>query len=79
MAGGKARRRSDRGVKVSNGQPVKTGQILIRNLSAYKAGINVKGRGTIFSLCAGKVRFSKKKTPYGKIGTYVDVVPAQSA
>lgn len=38
MAGGKSTPKKDVGIKISNGQLVKTGQILARGLSAYKAG-----------------------------------------
>lgn len=74
MAGGKARRRTDRGVKVSAGEIVKTGEILIRGLSIYKAGLNVKGVGTLYSLRQGKVSFSKRKTPHGQVRTFVNVL-----
>ncbi|HTY44704.1 MAG TPA: 50S ribosomal protein L27 [Patescibacteria group bacterium] len=78
MAGGKATPKKDKGVKVSSGQLVKTGQILIRGLSTYKAGRNVRGLATIYSLCSGKVSFSKKKTPHGQMRTFVNVLPEAS-
>lgn len=62
------------GVKVSGGQAIKTGQIIIRQKGAlYKAGKNVKlGRDfTAFSLIDGVVRFSKR---FGK--TVVNVEQA---
>jgi len=74
MAGGKATPKKDKQVKVSSGQPVKAGQILIRGLSIYKAGQNVKGLGTMFALCPGKVYFSRKKTPHGKFRTFINVL-----
>lgn len=74
MAGGKARRRTDRGHKVAAGETVKTGTILIRGLSIYKAGLNARGVGTIYSLRDGKVSFSRKKTPHGKVRTFVNVL-----
>jgi ribosomal protein L27 len=76
MAGGKATPKKDVSVKVSSGQLVKTGQILVRGLSTYKAGVNVRGLATIYALCNGKVSFSKKKTPHGKMRTFVNVLPA---
>jgi ribosomal protein L27 len=76
MAGGKATPKKDKCIKVSSGQPVKTGQILVRGISAYKAGENVKGRGILFSLCEGKVYFSRKKTSRGKVRTFINVLPA---
>ncbi|MGE5197093.1 MAG: 50S ribosomal protein L27 [Deltaproteobacteria bacterium] len=75
MAGGKATPKKDKGLKVSSGQPVKSGQILSKGLSIYKSGKNAKGIGTIFSLCAGTVYFSKKKTGHGKFRTFVNVKP----
>lgn len=76
MAGGKARPKKDKALKISNGELVKTGQILARGLNVYKAGINVKGRGTLHALCAGKIYFIKKKTPHGKFRTFINVQPA---
>jgi ribosomal protein L27 len=76
MAGGKSTPKKDIGVKVSGGETVKTGQILVRGFSHYKAGINTKGIGTIFALSSGKVSFGKKKTPHGKMRTFVNVIPA---
>ena len=56
---------------------VKTGQILIRGIDTYKAGINVKGLGTLQAQCPGKVYFTKKKTSHGKVRTYVNVKPVE--
>lgn len=75
MAGGKARPKKDTALKISGGQSVKTGKILCRGINAYKAGLNAKGSGTIFALCAGKVYFIKKKTPHGKFRTFINVAP----
>lgn len=77
MAGGKATAKKDEQLKVSAGQPVKTGQILCRHLNMYKPGKNVKGAGSMFSLCPGKVYFTRKKTPHGKMRTFINVMPAQ--
>lgn len=76
MAGGKARPKKDTGLKVTGGQTVKTGQILARNISAYKAGKNVKGIDTLFALCSGTIAFSRKKTPHGRFKTFINVLPA---
>ncbi|MFA5410429.1 MAG: 50S ribosomal protein L27 [Candidatus Omnitrophota bacterium] len=76
MAGGKARPKKDKALKISNGESVKTGQILARGFNAYKAGINVKGQDTIFALCPGKIYFTKKKTPHGKFRTFINIQPA---
>lgn len=75
MAGGKATPKKDKMLKISNGQLVKTGHILARNISTYKAGKNVKGRGTLFALCTGNICFSKKKTSHGKVRTYINIIP----
>ncbi|MEO8581046.1 MAG: 50S ribosomal protein L27 [Patescibacteria group bacterium] len=51
------------GLKVSGGQKIKIGQIIVRQRgSVYKAGKNVKlGRDfTAFSMIDGIVRFSKR-------------------
>lgn len=58
---------------------ISTGQILIRGVDTYKAGINVKGLGTLFAQCPGKVYFTKKKTSHGKVRTYVNVRPEKKA
>jgi len=73
MAGGKATPKKDKALKVSSGQQVKTGQILVRGMTVYKAGRNAKGLATIFALCEGKVSFSKRKTPHGQVRTFVNV------
>ena len=75
MTGGKRRPRKDNELKTSAGQVVKTGQILVRALTAYKPGFNVGGRSTLFALCPGKVYFSKKKTSHGKVRTFVNIMP----
>ncbi|MBU1090337.1 MAG: 50S ribosomal protein L27, partial [Candidatus Omnitrophica bacterium] len=66
MTGGFSRPKKDKMIKVSGGQAVKTGQILIRNRSTYKAGLNVKGLATLYALCDGVISFSRKKTSHGK-------------
>jgi ribosomal protein L27 len=73
MAGGKARPKKDKAIKVSNGMLVKTGQILVRRIPAYKAGINARGQGTVYALCPGKVYFTKKKTSHGKARTFINI------
>jgi len=75
MIGGFSTPKKDKNVKVASGQIVKTGQILTRGFSTYKSGINVKGLATLFALCPGKVYFTKKKTPHGKVRTFVNVEP----
>lgn len=73
MAGGKSTPKKDTAMKVSSGYLVKTGQILARGVNLYKAGVNVKGLGTMFALCPGKVYFTKKKTSHGKVRTFINV------
>ena len=75
MAGGKARPKKDKMLKVSGGQRVKTGQIIARGMNVYKAGKNVQGLNTLTSLCPGKVVFAKKKTSHGRVRTFVNVIP----
>jgi ribosomal protein L27 len=77
MAGGKATPKKDREIKVSGGQFVKAGQILIRGLSTYKAGCNVKGLATLTALCSGTVYFTKKKTGMGRIRTFMNIKPKE--
>ncbi|MFC1674418.1 50S ribosomal protein L27 [Candidatus Omnitrophota bacterium] len=77
MAGGKSRPKKDKAVKVVGGQAVKTGQILVRGLCTYKAGVNVKGKGAIYALCAGKVSFTKRKTSHGRVRTFLNIIPAK--
>jgi ribosomal protein L27 len=78
MAGGFSTPKKDQMIKVSNGQLVKTGHILSRGISAYKAGVNVKGKATLFALCNGTVLFRKKKTLHGKVMTFINIVPVKS-
>jgi ribosomal protein L27 len=75
MAGGKATPKKDKMIKVSSGQAVKTGQILVRNMSTYKAGLHVQGRDVLQALVNGSVYFTKKKTPHGKVRTFLNVKP----
>jgi ribosomal protein L27 len=74
MAGGKSTPKKDKMLKVSGGELVRKGQILMRGIQAYKAGINVKGRGTVFALCDGKVAFRKKRIAH-TVKTYINVIP----
>lgn len=77
MTGGKATPKKDESIKVSAGQPVKTGEILCRGINTYKPGKNVKGMGTVFALCPGKVYFTRRKTPGGKMRTCINVLPQE--
>ncbi len=75
MTGGKSTPKKDKALKVSNGQSVKTGQILSRGIDTYKAGHHAKGLDTLFALCPGKVYFTRKKTSHGKVRTLINVEP----
>ena len=75
MTGGFGRPKKDKMMKISSGQLVKTGQILVRNMSTYKAGKNVKGINTLTALCDGVVNFCKKKTPHSRKRTFISVLP----
>lgn len=75
MAGGKSTPKKDKALKVTQGEVVKAGKILVRGLDRYKAGVNVKGMGTLFALCSGKVYFTRKKSSRGAVRTYVNVRP----
>ncbi|MCX5711260.1 MAG: 50S ribosomal protein L27 [Candidatus Omnitrophica bacterium] len=79
MIGGFSTPKKDKGIKASTGQTVKTGQILIRALNNYKAGVNVKGEGTLFALHPGTVYFTKKKTSHGRVRTFINVKPTKGA
>ncbi|MDD4900229.1 MAG: 50S ribosomal protein L27 [Candidatus Omnitrophica bacterium] len=78
MAGGFSTPKKDEAIKVSGGQTVKTGQILCRGINTYKAGLNVKGSGTLFALCPGKVTFTRKKTPHGRFRTFINITPLEA-
>ena len=75
MIGGFSTPRKDKANKVSAGMLVKTGKILIRGVDTYKAGVNVRGLGTLFAACPGKVYFTRKKTSHGKVRTFVNIEP----
>ncbi len=77
MIGGFSTPKKDEALKISGGQKVKQGQILVRNVNTFKAGVNVKGLGTMYSACAGEVYFSKKRTPKGKLRTFINVKPSK--
>lgn len=76
MIGGFSTPKKDRFMKTSAGSPVKTGQILCRGVSTYKAGKYVGGVNTLYALCPGKVYFSRKKTSHGRPRTFINVMPA---
>ena len=75
MTGGFSTPKKDKANKVSGGKLIKTGEILVRGVDTYKAGVNVRGLGTLFATCPGKVYFTRKKTSHGKVRTFVNVAP----
>lgn len=77
MAGGFSTPKKDKMIKVSGGELVQTGKILIRGMNTYKAGRNVKGIATLQALCDGKVYFTKKKTPHGRPRTFINILPQE--
>jgi len=79
MIGGFSTPKKDKALKSSGGKLVKTGEILVRGIDTYKAGVNVRGLGTLFAACAGKVYFTRTKTSHGKIRTFVNVAPLAKA
>lgn len=77
MIGGFSRPKKDTAMKVASGEKVLAGKILSRGIPTYKAGINVRGIGTLYALCPGEVYFTKKKTGHGKARTFINVKPHQ--
>jgi len=73
MAGGKSTPKKDKKLKCSTGTKVEIGKILVRGMDSYKAGINVKGRGTLYAICDGTVYFTHRKAPRGTVKTYINV------
>ncbi len=65
-----------KGLKVNNGQWVKSGAILTRDGNKWKPGINVGGRNnTLYALCSGRIYFTKRKaTPRAKkVSTFINI------
>lgn len=77
MTGGFSTPKKDKANKVSDGMVVKAGKILVRGVDTYKAGANVRGLGTLFALCEGKVYFTRKKTSHGRLRTFVNIKPTK--
>lgn len=77
MAGGKASAKKDRSMKVSGGKFVKTGTMITRGVNKYKAGKNVQGQEIMHALCDGKIIFTRKKTPHGRMRTFISVEPVK--
>lgn len=64
-----------RGIKVSNGQPVKSGTVLTRQGDRWKPGLNVLGMMKLTAACEGNIYFTKKRGKSRKVATYVNVRP----
>lgn len=64
-------------MKVSSGESVKTGQILMRGVGTYKRGVLVGGRDPLFALSSGSIYFTKRKTPHGKVRTFINIKPGE--
>ena len=77
MTGGKSTPKHEKRTKVSGGELVKTGQILVRGLSTYKAGENVAGLDTLYALCEGTIYFTRKKAGHHKIRTVIHILPVK--
>jgi len=77
MAGGKSTPKKDKKTKVAGGELVQIGKILIRGKDNYKAGINVRGRGTLYAVADGKISFTRKKSARGGVKTYINVLPTE--
>ena len=75
MIGGFSTPKKYKAMKSSGGKLVKTGEILVRGRDTYKAGIGVRGLGTLFAAYPGKVYFTRKKTSHGCLRTFVNVAP----
>jgi ribosomal protein L27 len=70
--------RETRGLKISGGQNVKSGTILTRQGHIWRAGTNVIGRTHLVAACDGEIYFTRKKSSYNKLTTYVNVKPRVS-
>ena len=77
MIGGFSTPKKDEALKVTAGAKAKTGKILVRGINTYKAGVNVRGSGTLFAACDGSVYFTRKKTSRGKVRTFINVRPQE--
>ena len=63
------------GVKVSGGQQVSSGTVLTREGDKWKPGMNVIGRMHLTAACDGTVYFTRKKSRYNKVVTYINISP----
>lgn len=67
-----------RGVKVSGGQAVKSGTVLTRQGHRWKPGINVGGLMHLTAKCDGEVYFTRKKSSYNRLVTYINIRPLEA-
>ena len=67
-----------RGVKVSGGQQVTAGTVLTRQGHKWKPGQNVNGLNHLTAACDGEVFFTRGKSRYRKLVTYINVKPGKS-
>ncbi len=64
-----------KGVKVSGGQKVPAGTMLIREGHRWKPGLNVIGKMHLTAKCAGEVYFTRKKSRANKVITVINIRP----
>ena len=69
--------RETRGVKVSGGQDVKSGTVLTREGHRWQAGLNVIGRTHLTAACDGEIYFTRKRSQYRKVVTFINVKPQE--
>ncbi|HNV23965.1 MAG TPA: 50S ribosomal protein L27 [Candidatus Omnitrophota bacterium] len=66
-----------KGIKVSGGQMIKSGQMLTRQGNKWKPGLNVTGRMHLTALCDGTVYFTRKRGRYNKEQTFINIKPVE--
>ncbi|MBF0532709.1 MAG: 50S ribosomal protein L27 [Candidatus Omnitrophica bacterium] len=71
--------RETKGVKVSGGQAVKQGTVLTREGHRWKPGLNVIGDMHLTARCDGQIYFTRKKSTYNKVVTFINVRPVAAA
>ena len=64
-----------KGIKVGDGQTVRTGTLLTREGDKWRPGKNVGGLGNLFAKCDGVIKFTKKRGNKGSVQTYINIVP----
>jgi ribosomal protein L27 len=66
------------GIKVSNGQTVKSGAVLTREGDKWKPGLNVIGSMKLTAGVSGTIYFTRKRNKSGKVITLVNVKPTDA-